>query len=92
MPPYHWSPALDHEQLTRLAGEQALLQRDRNTCSQTFERDKHGIIALANSVDQAASAPWLAGGLALLERLHHNKAELARMDARIADLRKLTGL
>lgn len=83
---------MDQEELIKLAGQQALLQRDRKALAATHERDRTSLVSLANSLHNAAQAQWLETSTQLVTRIHTNKAELDRLDSRIADLRKLTGL
>lgn len=83
---------MDQEELVKLAGQQALLQRDRKALAAIHERDRLSLVSLANSLHNAAQAQWLDTSTQLVTRIHTNKAELDRLDSRIADLRKLTGL
>lgn len=88
----YWSPKVDEQELINLAGKQALLQRDRSNLAATQERDRLSLVSMSNTFHNAAQAQWLETGTQLLNRIHTNKAELDRLDAQIADLRKLTGL
>lgn len=83
---------MDREALVRLAGEQALLSKERADLAATHQRDLHAISGLSNTARDAANAQWLDAGKALLERIHATKVQLDSLDARINDLRQLTGL
>ena len=82
---------MDRDELIRNLGEQTLLQEERSELASTFERDRRALVALANSVDSAARPEWLESSTTLISRLHTSKTQLARLDAEISDLRKLTG-
>jgi hypothetical protein len=88
----YWSPQVDKQELIKLAGEQTLLQHDRNALAAIAERDRRSVVGLANDLHNASQPQWLEASTQLLTRVHANKVELDRLDAQIADLRKLTGL
>ena len=84
---------MDREELLRLAGEQVLLRREHETLTATQHRDKEALLGLYNAMNtRGADAEWLAGGIALLNRLHETRNKLATMAQRISELGKLTGL
>lgn len=83
---------MDRDELVRLAGEQALLNKERSELAAQHNRDQQAIITLSNTIREAANPQWLESGKALLERIHNTKNQLNSLDARIRDLQKLTGL
>lgn len=82
---------MDKDELTRLAGEQALLRRDERETSVRFEQDKRALRMLWNDIDMGQRG-WLANGQALLGRLDADQEALAALRERIRQLGTLTGL
>ena len=66
----------DHDELVRLAGEQALLSRDLRNLP----------------TDRVLSADWHAKGTALLDRLRGLQQQMAMGHQRLAELARLTGI
>lgn len=66
----------DHDELVRLAGEQALLSRDLRNLP----------------TDRVLSADWHAKGTALLDRLRGRQQQMAMGHQRLAELARLTGI
>lgn len=63
----------DHDELVRLAGEQALLSRDLRNLNADQQRD---LLALRNlPTDMVLSADWHAKGTALLDRLRDRQQQ-----------------
>ena len=73
---------MDREELVRLAGEQALLQKDRSDLASAFNRDKLALQALQNDVNGShvpLTPQWLQGGIQLLTRLQETSARLREL-------------
>lgn len=80
----------DHDELVRLAGEQALLSRDLRNLNADQQRD---LLALRNlPTDRVLSAGWHAKGTALLDRLRDRQQQMAMGHQRMAELARLTGI
>jgi len=83
---------MDREELIRLAGEQALLAKERRELGATHERDRLAIVGLSNTLRDAGKPEWLQSATALVQRIHTNKQALDTLDTRLRDLAQLTGL
>jgi hypothetical protein len=88
----YWTRKMDHDELVKLAGEQALLSKRNKELSAENERGRTQLSNVANGYRNAADPKWVEEGKALIDRLHTNKIEIDRLTARIADLAKLTGI
>jgi hypothetical protein len=84
---------MDRDELIRLCGEQALLQKERSELNSAFLRDKAGLQSFCNRLNTGlAAGGWLDGEIERLKRLHDQQARLNELDARIAALQRMTGL
>lgn len=80
----------NHDELVRLAGEQALLSRDLRNLNADQQRD---LLALRNlPTDMALRTDWHTKGTALLDRLRDRQQQMAMGHQRLAELTKLTGI
>jgi hypothetical protein len=82
----------DKDQLTAWAGEQFLLQNERSAVAAQNKRDALALQGAVNSLFDSASQSWRDNAQALVERCHAGKRQLIELDARIAQLKELTGL
>lgn len=80
------------DQLTAWAGEQFLLQKERDGVAAQHRRDALALQGAVNSLFDSADAAWRDSTQALVERCHASKRRLIEIDARIAELKALTGL
>lgn len=84
---------MEHEELVKLAGEQALLKKEHTDLNAVFHRDKQALLSLYNQINVGhAKTTWLEGGIALLQRLHNAQNELSDLQRRLNEFGKLTGL
>jgi hypothetical protein len=83
---------MDQEELERLAGRQALLQRDRRAAMTAFTAEKQKIIGISNAAGSGVTQEWLNNGIKVLTRVFELQNELQELDRKIDELRKLTGL
>lgn len=82
--------AMDREELVRLAGEQALLNRDLQKLRADQERDLNALRNLAGEIGR--DPQWFDRGTSLLARLRERERELADGQERVRQLSKLTGI
>lgn len=80
---------MDHEELVKLAGELALLLKERCNLSAVFNRDKQ---TLLDEINSGHKTTWLVDGIALLQGLKKTQTEICNLNSRITELAKLTGL
>lgn len=80
---------MDHDELVKLAGEQALLRKEFRGVAAIFDRDKQ---ALLDEINRGRKTSWLHDGIALLRRLKKTQSKLDDLNSRLAELAKLTGL
>lgn len=84
---------MEHDELAKLAGEQALLKKEYTELSAVFNRDKEALLNLYSEINGGhGKTTWLEGGIALLQRLHNTQTELSDLYRRLNELGKLTGL
>lgn len=81
---------MDHEELVRLAGEQALLKQELNRLNAEQNREINTLRNLGNDVSRKAN--WLDDGIALLRRLDERQRATADAYRRLAEYKKLTGI
>lgn len=80
----------DRDELVRLAGEQALLSRDLRNLNADQQRD---LLALCTvPADVVINADWYAKGIALMDRIHDRKLQMATGQQRLTELARLTGI
>lgn len=80
----------DHDELVRLAGEQALLFKTLCDLNSDFQRD---LLALCNlHTDIAFNAHWHDKGVSLLNRIRDRQLQIANHHQRLVALAKVTGI
>lgn len=81
---------MDHNELVRLAGEQALLAQEVERLEVEQARDMRSLEVLPSHI--LVRADWLNGSIDLLRRLDTRQRMLAQGRARLDEYRKLTGI
>jgi hypothetical protein len=81
---------MEHDELVRLAGEQALLKKELSTINAEQQRDIAALRNLPNDIGR--SAGWRDRGVELLNRMHDRELHIAVCYKRIQELGKLTGI
>lgn len=82
--------AMEHEQLVKLAGEQALLKKKLQGINAEQNRDLLALRNLANDIGH--SSDWHARGVQLLDRIRDNQQQSAEAHRQLREYAKLTGI
>lgn len=82
--------AMEHDELLKLAGEQALLKQKLQGINAEQQRDTIALRNLANDIGRGND--WHTRGVQLLDRLRDREQESALGYHRLRELAKLTGI
>lgn len=83
---------MDNDELLKLAGEQALLQKERSEKAAALQREKAGLLTFVNELNLGLASGWLEREHARLDRLQELGDRLREIDLRVEQLKKITGL
>ena len=83
--------AMEHEQLVKLAGEQALLKKELQSINAEQQRDLLALRNLPNDIGHSGS-DWHARGVQLLDRIRDRQQQTAEGYQRLREYAKLTGI
>lgn len=81
---------MDHDELIRLAGEQALLKQELTKLNAEQNREVNTLRNLGNDIGRKTD--WLDDSIALLRRLDERQRATANAYRRLAEYKKLTGI
>ena len=83
---------MDNDELLKLAGEQALLLKERSEKSAALQRDKAGLLTFVNELNLGLASGWFEREHARLDRLQKLGDRLREIDTRVEQLKRITGL
>lgn len=85
---------MEHDELMRIRGEQVTLQMEVAEKRSQFTTERQGLLALTNELQRADSKEtgWLDVEIARLKRLHALQVDIAALDLRIKQLKRVSGI
>lgn len=83
--------AMEHDELVKLAGEQALLKKQLQGINAEHQRDLLALRNLSNDISHSGS-DWHARGVQLLDRIRDQQQQSAHFHQRLREYAKLTGI
>lgn len=85
---------MEHDELMRIRGEQVTLQMEVAEKRSQFTTEKQGLQALVNQIQHTDTRPtgWLDVEIARLRRIHALQCDINELDARIQQLKRVSGI